>query len=162
MPRPPKVGEKKEGGFSVSATPTEKESVQVRARDLGFPSVGRYFLALHEAEQRLGLAVGINFAGERWFMATRYTAESLTAAVPEDITVDEAIRQRWEDRPQRKVAEAAGAYGQLADLPGGKEESPSKPGKFTAGASTHDKEKPAAARGKKKLAADAKTGTHGG
>ncbi len=100
MPRPKKQGEKK-GNISVSVTPHEKDSVQRTARKLGFSNPARYFLALHEAAHRLELHAKSNFNGERWFVLSQ------SDAVPEDITVEQAITALVEDRP---VSEDASPY----------------------------------------------------
>jgi hypothetical protein len=90
--RPKKEGEKKRN-ISVSATATEKFSVERRANLLGFRNPANYLLALHEAEQRLGLHVKMNFNGQRWFV---YRAAD---PVPEDITLEDAIHALVDDRP---------------------------------------------------------------
>jgi hypothetical protein len=90
MARPKKVGEKK-GNISVSVTPSQSGHVKRTALGHGFSSASEYLLALHEAEQRLGLHAKKNFNGQRWFVL------SMSDPVPEDITLEQAVQARIDD-----------------------------------------------------------------
>ncbi len=111
MARPAKVGEKKEN-ISVSVTPSQRQHVQRRARLLGFRGASNYLLALHEAEQRLGLVTKANFEGERWFLLSKGDP------VPEDITLEKAIQARIDDYAEADPQQSEKPAGIRVNRPG--------------------------------------------